>query len=180
MIASTVVSPYLAQNPSAPQSAAVKTEQPDVHTPADVVTTTAGADEPTHLSFGQRVGIGLLAGVTVLGAGVLAPSTAQAQTRHHYSHSQVYHHGGHHGHRNDRGSQLGEAIVGGIIGGAIANGAGIYVPPPVYNPGYVAYGCDGVMHHFDAYGDVLDYSGHYRLVQDAWGNCYRMPPTPHY
>jgi hypothetical protein len=53
------------------------------------------------------------------------------------------------------------------------------MPYPGSGYGYNAVGCDGVYHHFDDYGDVRDMSGHYRLQQDGWGNCYRTPPVYH-
>ncbi|MHB2016381.1 MAG: hypothetical protein ACYCW6_05475 [Candidatus Xenobia bacterium] len=59
---------------------------------------------------------------------------------------------------------------------------GYYAPPAYYpgyyqSPGYNGYGCDGMYHHYDAYGNVWDQTGHYRLVPSPYGGCYRTAPT---
>lgn len=153
--------------------------------PQDVVTRTSDAEAPVTMSVGKRAGVALLAGVAL--AGVLAPTAANARPmRAEFSQARVvptYYRGG--GGGNAFAWGLFGGMVGGMIGGAIANG-GVYVPYPAYPVypapppvvyGYNGVGCDGVYHHFDAYGNVADQSGHYRLIQDGYGACYRTNPS---
>jgi hypothetical protein len=200
MISSTIVSPFLTASTaparsSAPAAASVA-EQPTA-APADLVTTSGAAEAPptdgARMSLAKRGGVAVMAGVALLGAGLLAPTAASAQPmRGHFGHSQVYHRGGGYygggfrGYEHHRGGiNPGVAFGLGVLGGMILNQT---VPPPVVvTPGYPGpvdygsngYGCDGVYHHFDSYGNVSDASGHYRLMQNGWGQCYRTPAQPY-
>lgn len=189
MINTQVINPYLTTaTTGTPSNTSAETapQPPVAQAPADIAMAGAStsAEQAATLGLGTRAGVALMAGITLLGAGVMAPSTAEARPSSHVSQGQFIpaRHSGHHGHhggwgghhRGGAGGAIVGGIIGGIIGGAIMNGGGYYpAPPPVYSPGYNAYGCDGVFHHFDPNGNVSDSSGYYRLQQDQWGNCYR-------
>lgn len=184
-----IISPFqstalaAAQGQAAPQTAVA---------PAD--TAVLGATESTSgMSGMKKAAMALMLGVTAVGGGLLTPTTANAQPMYRPGYSQPmnygygHHHGGHHG-----GNNVGEAIaggiiggiLGGIIGGAIGGAVPAPMPPPMPMPppvgyGYDGYGCDGVYHHFDNYGNVADMSGHYRLQQGPYGQCYRTAPYPY-
>ncbi|MHB2021323.1 MAG: hypothetical protein ACYCW6_30690 [Candidatus Xenobia bacterium] len=133
----------------------------------------AAAPAPRR-SILTRVGAPLLMGAALLGAGTLAPTVASAQEWH-GGPAIMYHREG-----GNFGAGLAAGILGGIIGGAIANSVAppVYVaPPPVYyyNPGVNAFGCDGVVHHFDGRGNVADGSGYYRLFINGFGQCQAGP-----
>lgn len=194
-----VVSPFTT-SASAPTQAPppAVTAEPASTTPQDAAT--IAPEDSASLSTGQKAGLALMTGVTLLGGGLMAPATAQARDlRPPMSHSQVMnvgYHGHHHG-GNAAGAIVG-GIIGGIIGGAIANGGGYYppvypapmpppppMPPPMPMPpqggyGYNAVGPDGLMHHFDNYGHVHDRSGHYILQPGAYGGYEVYPAPPHY
>jgi hypothetical protein len=194
----TVTSPFVSTSaPTAPSASAATTTSAPAE-PHDVLVASAGsaaAELTSHgLSTMGKAAVGLMMGATVLGAGVLAPARAEAHEMRtevsiarpvRYEGFRGGYHGGYRG--GDAGAVIGGAILGGILGGVIGSTLPppvvIPVPGPVYpgpvvvSPGYNAVGCDGVMHHFDGYGNVSDATGTYRLQQNQYGQCYRTAPV---
>lgn len=187
-----VVSPFLSAS-TAPSGVQTKTAAPSA-APTD--TAALGAAESTSgLGGMKKAAVALMMGATVLGGGLLTPGTASAHEFRgpqvgysqpvHYGGGYGYGHGHHHG--NDMGDAIAGGIIGGILGGVIGGVIGGAVPVPPMPPpppppggyGYDGYGCDGIVHHFDNYGNVSDMSGHYRLQQGPYGQCYRTAPYPY-
>lgn len=186
-----VVSPFQPSG-SAPVTAEGRTAAPQAAlAPADTAVL-GGAENASGMSGMKKAAMALMLGVTAVGGGLLTPATANAQPMYRPGYAQPvgygHHHGGHHG-RGNMGDAIAGGIIGGIVGGIIGGAIGGAVPvhpmpppmplPPPVGYGYDGYGCDGVYHHFDNYGNVSDMSGHYRLQQGPYGQCYRTAPYPY-
>ncbi len=155
-----------------------------------VTSPAAEAVSKSGLSGAKAGGAAIMAGVALLGAGLMAPATAEAAPHFaRFEHSQMMHArwgGGREGFEGGGfrggfgrglGFGLGAGLAAGIIGGIVASHAPVYAPPVYVNPGYNAVGCDGVVHHFDPYGNVSDQSGNYRLGVNQFGQCVSYPPA---
>lgn len=178
-----ILTPF--QGPDRAASAAAKS---DAAAPSAAITDSATlgtADSGSGLSGMKRAALALMAGATLVGGGLVAPTAANAQQLYtppgvSQPVMQVNHRQG----GNGAGEAIVGGIIGGVIGGVIGGAIGGSMPPPVMYPpvvpgygyGYNAVGCDGVLHHFDNYGNVHDASGFYRLQVGPYGQCYRTPP----